>query len=58
MPRVKDRYGIYYAMSAKKAEAIRPNSFTDEKQDTDIVITTTELLRMIDNLALICTVRA
>ena len=27
--------------TAKKAEAIRPNSFTDEKQDTDIVITTT-----------------
>ncbi len=38
--------------TAKKAEAIRPNSFTDEKQDTDIVITTTELLRMIDNFGL------
>ena len=45
--------------TAKKAEAIRPNSFTDEKQDTDIVITTTELLRMIDNFGLdFATVRA
>lgn len=34
--------------TAKKAEAIRPNSFTDGEQDTDIVITTTELIRMID----------
>ena len=38
--------------TAKKAEAIRPNSFTEEKQDTDIVITTTELIRMIDNFGL------
>ena len=38
--------------TAKKAEAIRPNSFTDGEQDTDIVITTTELLRMIDNFGL------
>ena len=37
--------------TAKKAEAVRPNSFTDGEQDTDIVITTTELLRMdTDNL--------
>ena len=34
--------------TAKKAEAIRPNSFTEGEQDTDIVITTMELLRMID----------
>lgn len=33
--------------TAKKAEAIRPNSFTKGEQDTDIVITTTELIRMI-----------
>ena len=38
--------------TAKKAEAIRPNSFTDGEQDTDIVITTTELIRMIDNFGL------
>ena len=38
--------------TAKKAEAIRPNSFTDGEQDTDIVITTTELLRMIDNFGI------
>ena len=38
--------------TAKKAEATRPNSFTDGEQDTDIVITTTELLRMIDNFGL------
>ena len=35
--------------TAKKMEAIRPNSFTRGKQDTDIVITTTELIRMIRN---------
>lgn len=35
--------------TAKKMEAIRPNSFTKGKQDTDIVITTTELIRMIRN---------
>ena len=38
--------------TAKKAEAIRPNSFTEGEQDTDIVITTMELLRMIDNFGL------
>lgn len=35
--------------TAKKMEAIRPNSYTKGKQDTDIVITTTELIRMIRN---------
>lgn len=35
--------------TAKKAEAVRPNSFTKGEQDTDIVITTTELIEMIDN---------
>lgn len=35
--------------TAKKMEAVRPNSFTKGKQDTDIVITTTELIRMIRN---------
>lgn len=38
--------------TAKKAEAIRPNSFTKGEQDTDIVITTTELVRMIDEYGL------
>ena len=38
--------------TAKKAEAIRPNSFTHGEQDTDIVITTTELIRMIDNFGI------
>ena len=33
--------------TAKKMEAKRPNSFTRGEQDTDIVITTTELTRMI-----------
>lgn len=33
--------------TAKKMEAKRPNSFTRGEQDTDIVITTTELARMI-----------
>ena len=35
--------------TAKKMEAIRPNSFTHGEQNTDIVITTTELIRMIKN---------
>ena len=35
--------------TAKKMEAKRPNSFTKGEQDTDIVITTTELIRMIRN---------
>lgn len=34
--------------TAKKMEAKRPNSFTHGEQDTDIVITTTELIRMIN----------
>ena len=38
--------------TAKKAEAIRPNSFTKGEQGTDIVITTTELIRMINNFGL------
>ncbi len=33
--------------TAKKMEAIRPNSFTDGEQDTDYVLTTTELVQMI-----------
>lgn len=35
--------------TAKKMEAKRPNSFTKGEQDTDYVITTTELIRMINN---------
>lgn len=38
--------------TAKKMEAKRPNSFTDGEQDTDFVITTTELIRMINNSGL------
>ena len=38
--------------TAKKAEAVRPNSYTHGEKDTDIVITTTELIRMIDNFGL------
>ena len=45
-------FGFVMPCTAKKAEAIRPNSFTEGEQDTDIVITTTELLRMIDNFGL------
>ena len=35
--------------TAKKMEAIRPNSRTKGEQDTDIVLTTTEIIRMIRN---------
>lgn len=35
--------------TAKKAEAVRPNSYTHGEKDTDVVITTTELVRMIKN---------
>ncbi|MFR8548276.1 MAG: [FeFe] hydrogenase, group A [Lachnospiraceae bacterium] len=35
--------------TAKKMEIRRPNSFTKGEQDTDFVITTTELIRMINN---------
>lgn len=33
--------------TAKKAEILRPDNFTDGRQDTDIVITTVEIIRMI-----------
>ncbi len=33
--------------TAKKMEAVRPNSFTDGEQDTDFVLTTTEIIDMI-----------
>ncbi len=35
--------------TAKKMEAVRPNSYTKGERDTDTVITTTELIRMIKN---------
>ena len=35
--------------TAKKMEAVRPNSYTKGEKDTDTVITTTELIRMIKN---------
>lgn len=38
--------------TAKKMEAMRPNSFTHGEQDTDIVLTTTELTRMIKNFGI------
>ena len=38
--------------TAKKAEAARPNSVTKGERDTDIVITTTELIRMIKEYGL------
>jgi NADH-quinone oxidoreductase subunit G len=34
--------------TAKKMEAMRPNSYTHGEKDTDIVLTTHELIRMID----------
>ncbi len=37
--------------TAKKMEIRRPNSYTKGEMDTDYVITTTELIRMIDNSA-------
>lgn len=39
--------------TAKKMEAKRPNSFTKGEQDTDVVITTTELSKMIKSLDLL-----
>lgn len=38
--------------TAKKMEAIRPNSFTKGEKDTDVVLTTTELTRMIKNFGI------
>lgn len=38
--------------TAKKMEATRPNSFTKGEQDTDVVLTTTELTRMIKNFGI------
>lgn len=38
--------------TAKKAEAIRPNSVTKGEPDTDYVLTTTELIRMIEEYGL------
>ena len=52
MQMAKDRDGVCHALYCKKAEAIRPNSFTKGEQDTDIVITTTELIRMINNFGI------
>ncbi len=38
--------------TAKKMEAKRPSSFTKGEQDTDVVLTTTELTRMIKNFGI------
>lgn len=38
--------------SAKKAEILRPDNFTDGRQDTDIVITTQEIIRMIKQVGI------
>ena len=38
--------------TAKKMEAVRPNSYTHGERDTDVVLTTTELTRMIKNFGI------
>jgi NADH-quinone oxidoreductase subunit G len=38
--------------TAKKGEILRPDNFTDGRQDTDYVITTTEVIRMIKQMGL------
>ena len=38
--------------TAKKGEILRPDNFTDGRQDTDYVITTTEVVRMIKQMGL------
>lgn len=38
--------------TAKKAEILRPDNFTDGRQDTDIVITTQEIIRMIKQVGI------
>ena len=38
--------------TAKKADALRPNSYTQGMKDTDVVLTTTELIRMIKNFGI------
>lgn len=38
--------------TAKKAEILRPDNHTDGRQDTDYVITTTEVIRMIKQMGL------
>ena len=38
--------------TAKKMEAVRPNSYTHGQRDTDVVLTTTELTRMIKNFGI------
>ena len=38
--------------TAKKSEIKRPDNFTRDEQDTDIVLTTTELTRMIQNFGI------
>lgn len=38
--------------TAKKMEAVRPNSYTKGEKDTDSVLTTAELIRMIDSFGI------
>ncbi len=38
--------------TAKKAEILRPDNFTDGKQDTDFVLTTQEIIRMIKQVGI------
>ena len=38
--------------TAKKAEILRPDNFTDGRQDTDIVLTTQEIIRMIKQVGI------
>lgn len=38
--------------TAKKGEILRPDNFTDGRQDTDYVLTTTEIIRMIKQMGI------
>lgn len=38
--------------TAKKGEILRPDNFTDGRQDTDLVLTTTEIIRMIKQMGI------
>lgn len=38
--------------TAKKSEILRPDNYTDGRQDTDFVLTTTEVIRMIKQMGL------
>ncbi len=53
MPKAKkDCYGFHHAMYSQEGRSSSSEQLTHGEKDTDIVITTTELLRMIDNFGL------